>query len=70
MNESNKKRKRSANQEIERLHFLVRYRLCWHQLGCQITARSLVGANYPHRCNSYRNDSISPQALERLELSQ
>ena len=64
-----KQRKRSASQEAERLHFLVRYRLCWHQLGCQITARSLVGANYPNLCNSYRNDSISPQTLERLELS-
>ena len=69
MNESNQERKRSANQEIERLHFLVHCRLCWNQLGCQIVARSLVGTSYPNLCNSYHIDSAPPQTLERLELS-
>ena len=69
MNET-RQRKRAANQENKFIHFLVRHCLCCHQLGCQATDRSLVGANYPNLCNSYRNDSISPQTLERLELSQ
>lgn len=64
-----KQRKRTNNQN-KFIHFLVHHCLCWNQLGSQIVARSLVGANYPHRCNSYRNDSISSQTLERLELSQ
>lgn len=69
MNET-RQRKRAANQENKFIHFLVRHCLCCHQLGCQANDRSLVDANYPHRYNSYRNDSISPQTLERLELSQ
>lgn len=36
MNESNQERKQSANQEIERLHFLVHCRLCWNQLGVKL----------------------------------
>ena len=63
-------RKRPTNQENQLLYFLVRRCLCWYQLGHQITPRSLVGTNYPHRSNSYRNNSIPPQTLERLELSQ
>jgi hypothetical protein len=30
----------------------------------------MVGTNYPHRFNRYRNDSLSSETLERLELSQ
>lgn len=69
MNET-RQRKGSANQENQLIHFLVCYRLCWYQLGRQATTRGMVGTNYPHRFNRYRNDSLSSETLERLELSQ
>ena len=65
-----RQRKRSINQENKFIHFLVRRCLCWYQLGHQATTRGLVGTNYPYRFNHYRNNSLSSQTLERLELSQ